>query len=177
MAGKRERARTLGATRRGAAMCRREERCERTTGRRRRREREPSSSHFLRLSSPFPNPSVSLYLRPRRPTLSPRTTVFRVLFRYALFHPRATRTRSLTGISPGRDLAFSLRPTLFALRPFNSIATPFYNAAAPCSARTEVTMAPNALLDPPTHDLAILHERHSILFATITRDVYNAVVL
>lgn len=126
--GRQERARALGA-----ALCGRKERCERTTGRR-RREREPSSSHFLRLSSPFPSRSVSLYLRPRRPT--PRPASRRAVSRSSLATPRFStlaraRACSLAGISPGRDLAFSLRPALFVLRPFNSIATSFYNAATP----------------------------------------------
>lgn len=129
-------------------------------------EREPSSSHFLRLSSPFPNPSVSLYPCPHCPTPRPASRCFASshALRYAFPPSRASArarvlARSLAGISPGRDLAFSPRPALLALRPFNSIATPFYNAAAPCSANGSRAMAPNASLDPPTRDLAILHER------------------
>lgn len=110
------------------------ERCERTTGRRRR------ESPLLLISSAFLPPSrtrafhsisVLIVLPPRPPqpwcfTSSLATLRFSTLAR--------ARARSLAGISPGRDLAFSLRPALFALRPFNSIATPFYNAAAPCNA-------------------------------------------
>lgn len=81
-------------------------------------EREPSSSHFLRLSSPFPNPSVSLYLRSRRPTppfAPPHRAVSRPLAcRATLFHPRAL-SRSLSRRNLARAAATPPRPVSISL--------------------------------------------------------------
>lgn len=108
------------------------------------RPKETRESPLLLISSAFLPPSragsVSLYLRPHRsPPSAPHRGVFHVLSRYAaLFHPRV-RACSLSrarNLARSRSRSLGLRPALFALRPFNSIATLFYNAAAPCSAKS-----------------------------------------
>lgn len=100
-------------------------------------KREPSSSHFLRLSSLLPIP-VTLSLS-SSPFLL-RIAAFHILSRYAF-----SLARVLTLTLKSRLFAISLSHCgpPYSLRPFNSIATPFYNAGAR-AARTEVTIAPNA---------------------------------
>jgi len=120
---------------------------EQTTGRRRR------ESPLLLISSAFFTPSLStsslaLSSLPRRPSrfgfgsrssLSP----FLSLPPSPAF-PRSPESRSAATRFPRCGPPYSLRP-------FNSIATPFYNAVAR-AARAEVAMAP----DLPLRDFAIL---------------------
>lgn len=54
---------------------------------------------------------------------------------------------ALAEISLGRAISLSHRGPPYSLRPFNSIATPFYNAAARAAGR-EVAEAPDAPTDP-----------------------------
>lgn len=124
-----------------------------TTGRRRR---ESSllliSSAFLLPSTPFqppcrtssPSPVVLRLSRPRRP--------FRFASSSCFTSSRATLPPSRPRWNLARFAISLSRCTLFPLHPFNSIATPFYNAAAH-AARTEAKSRwLLTLTDPPVHD-------------------------
>ena len=132
-----------GAARRGAdvAPSERREMSERTTG-----PKETRESPLLLISSaflhPFPYPCVSLYLPlshsshlslPHRGVSRSLANAISTLFRPRLARVRArARVLALTGnLARPRSRFLAAARLIYALRPFNSIATPFYNAAAP----------------------------------------------
>lgn len=109
---------------RSSASAGKEKGCEQTTGRRRR------ESPLLLISSAFlpSSRSPSLYRCRRHPPY------------FASRHSTSSRyasslARVLTLTLKSRLVAISLSHCgpPYSLRPFNSIATPFYNAGAPCS--------------------------------------------
>lgn len=86
------------------------------------------SSAFLLPSRAFHSVSVLIVL----PLTPASRCVSRPLtLRYRFSTPARARSLSRRNLARSRSRFLA---TLLALRPFNSIATPFYNAAAPCSA-------------------------------------------